>query len=300
MSSLELLPTMTKNSDQDLDKTVYHQVIGCSILLVILFGLGHNIFLSSGDPFSGPKPSTHPFTAMGFLILAGSIFFRPQWSHSVWLKGILCWLMILLAGLRIAEALFPDHIMFYEDSWLSQSLEAVGMYGRFSIETAIFLICCFGFELSQERHTIVRLLLVSVCLAILSFGFAETVYSFFLWGNELSMITQFGMWLVSLDLLVQMRNQPPFRIVLQPGRSSFYLQFTALALYLLPMIIGIVVLNKLQVSPSEQAPFELIFAGASCVLLGAVLLLGTYLDRKKPPENAWSSTASRRDRHQDD
>ncbi|MGX1496428.1 hypothetical protein [Roseibium aggregatum] len=291
---------MTGNNHLDLDKTVYHQVIGCSLVLVMLFGLGHNIYLSAGDPFSGRTPSTHPATALGFLILAGAIFFRPQWDNSIWLKNTLCWLMVLLSGLRIAEALFPDQITVYTDSWLPQSLEAVGMYGRFSIETALFLVCCFGFELSQERHTFVRLLLVSVCLAVLSLGFAETVYSLFLWGNELSMITQIGMGLVSLDLLVRMRNQPPFKSVLQPGRSNFYLQFTALALYLLPMIIGTVALHKLQVSPSEKAPFELFFAGTSCVLLAIVLLLGTYLDRKKPPENAWSSSTSGSGRNKDD
>ncbi|MEE4011475.1 hypothetical protein V1T76_05430 [Roseibium sp. FZY0029] len=291
---------MTRDNHLDLDKTVYHQVIGCSLVLVMLFGLGHNFYLSSGDPFSGPTPSTHPITALGFLILAGAIFFRPQWDSSVWLKGILCWSMVLLSGLRVAEALFPDQITVYMDSWLSQSLEAIDMYGRFSVETSLFLVCCFGFELSQERHTIVRLLLVSVCLAVLSLGFAETVYAFFLWGNELSIITQIGMCLVSLDLLVRMRNQAPFKSVLQPGRSSFYLQFTALALYLLPMIIGTVALHKLQITPTEKAPFELFFAGTSCVLLAIVLLLGTYLDRKKPPENAWSSTTSGSGNHQDE
>lgn len=290
---------MTRTNNQDLDKTVYHQVIGCSLLFVILFGLGHNVYLSSGDPFSGPKPSTHPVTALGFLILAGAIFFRLQWARSVWLRGTLCCLMILLSGLRIAEALFPDQITLFADSWLSHSLESVNMYGRFSIETALFLFCCFSFELSQERHTVVRLLLVSVCLAVLSFGFAETVYAFFLWGNELSMITQFGMWLVSVDLLVQMRNQAPFQSVMQPGRSNFHRQFTALALYLLPMIIGTVVLHKMQISASEQAPFELFFAGTSCLLLGVVLMLGTYLDRKKPPENAWSAPSSGRNGKRD-
>ncbi|TYC65326.1 hypothetical protein FMN63_23195 [Stappia sp. BW2] len=291
---------MTRNNYLDLDKTVYQQVIGCSLVLVMLFGLGHNIYLSAGDPFSGPTPSTHPITALGFLILAGAIFFRPQWDNSHWLKNILCWLMIVLTGLRIVEALFPDQISVYAHGWLTDTLEAIGMYGRLSVETALFLVCCFGFELSQERHTVVRLLLVSVCLAVLSLGFAETVYAFFLWGEELSMITQIGMCLVSLDLMVRMRNQPPFKSVMQPGRSNFHLQFTALALYLLPMIVGTVVLHKFHISPSEKAPFELFFAGTSCALLAIVLLLGTYLDRKKPPENAWSSSTSGPSRSLDD
>jgi hypothetical protein len=266
----------------DLDNTIYHQLLGCAVLLVVLFGLAHNFFLSRGDALSGPLPSTHPLTAFGFSILAAAIFFRPHWNKSRWVKPLLSWFIIDLAVLRIIEALFPNQLSLYSEGVIADALESAGLHGRFSVETAIFLLCCFVFELSQERHHAFRVLLVSVCLVVLSLGLTETFYSLLLWGDELSLITLVAMSLVSLDLLFRMRHQQPLQSFLQAGRTSFYLQFTGIALYFLPMIVGTVVLRKMQVSPMDRAPFEALFALISCILLGAVFLLATYLDRHKP------------------
>lgn len=178
------------------------------MLLVAIFGVIHNFFLSAGTLLAGPLPSTHPLTAAGFAILAAGIFFRPYWTRSNWVKPALCLTMILLSGLRIAEALFPDRIVFLMGSPVTEALESAHLYGRFSVETAIVLASCFCFELTQAHQTMIRLLLVSVCLAVLSLGVTETVYSIFLWGNELSQITQVAMWLMSVDLLVS----NPFRV----------------------------------------------------------------------------------------
>jgi hypothetical protein len=92
------------------------------------------------------------------------------------------------------------------------------------------------------------------------------------------------MWLMSVDLLVRMRRQQPFQSFLHFGRSTLYLQFssvTALALYLLPLIIGAVQLQEMHISADQRIPFELAFAGSSCMLLGIVVLLGAYLDRNE-------------------
>ncbi|WP_269581452.1 hypothetical protein [Roseibium sp. Sym1] len=271
---------------------LYNQALGCSVLLVALFGLAHNFFLSAGGMLGAPLPSTHPLTAAGLVILAIAMFFRAQWHQAAWLRVPLCLAMILISGLRVAEALFPSHISFFAAGSMTTFLESAGLHGRFSVETAVFLAACFCFELTHERQGTLRLLLVSICLAVLSLGFTETVYAFFLWGNELSVITQFAMWLVSVDLLVRIRNQQPLRSFFSPGKPNFYLQFTALALYLLPMILGAVLLNKLHITAEKSAPFELVFAATSCVLLAIVVTLGTYLDRDSAGESASSMIGS--------
>lgn len=259
-------------------RTIYNQFLGCSVLLVALLGLFHNSVLSAGSLLTGPIPSTHPLTAIGFAILAGAIFFRPQWNRSHWLRNLLCLAVILLSALRIAEALYPGAIAIYTRGPVTEALESVGLYGRFSVETAVFLGCYFCFELTRERHVLIRLTLVSICLGVLSLGFTEVMYSIFLWGNELSLITQIAMWLVTIDLIIRMRERQPFRSFFQNGKSSFYLQITALALYLMPMIVGAILLQVFKVAPEEKVPFELVFAGASCAMLAVVLALGAYLD----------------------
>lgn len=267
-------------------RMIYDLFLGCSVLLVALLGLFHNSFLSGGSLLTGPIPSTHPLTTAGFVILAGAIFFRQQWNQSVWLKNLLCLTMILLSAIRIAEALFPENISAISRGPLTDLLESAGLFGRFSVETAIFLGSYFCFELTRERHALIRIVLFSICLGVLSLGFTETMYSIFLWGNELSVITQIAMWLVTIDLLVRMREKQPFRSFFQNSKSSFYLQIAALALYLLPVVVGAIILQILQVSPEERIPFELVFAGASCGMLAVVLALGVYLDgesEKSPP-----------------
>jgi len=295
---------MRVSDTPNLKRTIYSQILGSSILLTVLLGLIHNAYLSSGSLVTGPIPSTHPLTAAGFAILAGAIFFRPAWDRSLWLRHVLCLAMIVLSGLRLAEALFPDTITFYSRGPVPELLATIGLHGRFSVETAIFLTCCFCFELTRERHIALRLLLISICLAVLSLGFTETVYSLFLWGNELSLITQLAMWLVSVDLLVRMRERQPFQSFFQYGKSSFYLQIAALSLYLMPMIAGAIYLQVQHVTAEQRLPFELVFAGASCVMLAIVLALGSYLDRdgNKPRDFApgGSGTAPRAAQENDD
>lgn len=269
---------MSEAHPDNLKRTLYNQILGCSVLLVALLGLVHNSFLSGGSVLAGPIPSTHPLTAFGFIVAAGAIFFQAEWTRSVWLRPLLCVAMILLSALRITEALFPDVIAVYSSGPVPDLLASAALFGRFSVETAVFLGCYFCFELTRDRHFLTRLVLVSICLAILSLGVTETLYSLFIWGNELSLITQFNMWLVLIDLLVRMRERQPFRSFFQNRRSSFHLQVVALAVYLMPMIVGAVVLQALHVTPAERVPFELVFAGASCVMLAVVLALGAYLD----------------------
>jgi|GEM_PF-3431291 len=280
---------MTDGDLTDFESSLFHQLIGCSVLLVVIFGLAHNVFLSAGDPLTGKLPSTHPLTAAGFLILAGAIFFRAQWDRSFWLRGSLSGVVIALSGLRILEALLPGQLFVFAGGPMTAALETAGLYGRFSVESALFLICAFGYELNRDQHLVIRLLTVSGALAVLSLGLVETVFSFFLWGNELSLITQIAMLLVSMDLLFRMRSQVPFRGVLQASRSSFFFQFTALALYLLPMIIGAVLLHKYDVAPGQRAPLELVFAGTSWLLLCLSFVLGTYLDKRKEDGSAYQS-----------
>ncbi|MHA7772176.1 hypothetical protein [Roseibium sp. M-1] len=288
--------TVSNSDRSDLDKIIYRQLLGCSILLVVLFGIAHNIFLSAGDPITGPRPSTHPLTAFGFAVFACAIFFRTGWEQARRTRFTLCWLVIGFSALRIAEALFPNQVNFISAGPMAQALESAGLFGRFSLQTAVFLVCCFCFELSQKRHHAIRVLLVSLCLVMLSLGITETLYSLFLWGNELSLITLMAMFLVSIDLLFRIRHQQPLQSFLQSGKTSFYLQFTGLALYLLPMIVGTVLLRKMQVSPMERAPFEAFFALTSCVLLGAVVLLSSYLDRHQPHQPACENNTDGRKR----
>ncbi|POF31693.1 hypothetical protein [Roseibium marinum] len=272
---------MTDFELSDFESPLFHQLIGCSLLLVVLFGLAHNVFLSVGDPFSGNLPSTHPVTAAGFLVLACAILFRPEWDSSVWIRGGLSWIFIALCVLRILEALYPSHLSAFTGGHIVVALETVGLYGRFSVETALFLLCCFAYELAPERQMAVKLLAVSCSLAVLSLGLIETAYSFFLWGNGLSLITQVAMILVCLDLIYRLRDQLPFHSVFRTARSSFYFQFTVLALYLLPIIMGAVLLHKFEISPAFRTPFEFAFAGTSWLLLCLALVLGLYLDNRK-------------------
>ncbi|WP_299816622.1 hypothetical protein [uncultured Roseibium sp.] len=276
---------MTDFELSDFESSLFHQLIGCSLLLVVIFGLAHNVFLSVGDPFSGTLPSTHPLTAAGFLVLACAILFRPKWENPVWLCAGLAWIFIALSGLRVLEALFPNHISPFTDGYITAALESVGLYGRFSVETALFLICSFAYVLAPERQLPVRLLAVSCALAVLSLGLVEMACSFLLWGNELSLITQVAMILVCLDMIYRLQDQAPFHVVFRTARSSFYFQFSVLALYLCPMIIGAVLMHKFEVSPAFRTSFEFAFAGTSWLLLFLALALGTYLDSRKQEQS---------------
>lgn len=273
----------------DFESSLFHQLIGCLLLLVVIFGLAHNAFLSVGDPLSGTLPSTHPLTAAGFFAIACAILFRPKWENSVWLNVGLPCIFIAFSGLRILEALFPHELSTFTDGQITDALETVGVYGRFSVETALFLICSFTYVLASERQLAIKLLAVSCALAVLSLGLVETAYSFLLWGNELSFITQIAMILVCLDMTYRMQVQVPFHSVFRTARSSFYFQFTVLALYLCPMIIGAVLLHKFEVSPAFRTPFEFAFAGTSWLLLCLALALGAFLDNRKQEQGNFRS-----------
>ncbi|PVB61087.1 hypothetical protein [Labrenzia sp. 011] len=271
---------MTDLELSDIESPLFHQLIGCLLLLVVILGLAHNVFLSVGDPVSGSLPSTHPVTAGGFLVLAAALLFHPQWDSSVRLSVTLAWIFIVLSCLRILEALYPEHLAVFTDGHITAALESVGLYGRFSVETALFLMGSLAYLLAPERQVVVRLLAVSCCLAVLSLGLVEAAYSLFLWGDELSLITQVAMVLICADLVYRMRDEVPFHSVFRKARTSFYVRFTVLALYLLPMIIGAVLLHEFKVSPAFRTPFEFAFAGTSWLMLGLGLSIGTFLDNR--------------------
>ncbi len=271
---------MEKHGESYSEDSLFHQFIGCSVFLVIFLGLLHNVMLSAGDSISGKLPSTHPLTAAGFFILAGTFFFHHAWEHRPLLRGLVSTFFMLISFFRILDALLPEHFSVFSGGGMTAFLESHGLYGRFSVETALFLMFAFGFELSQFNQPVVRLVTVSGCLAVLSLALVEAIFMFFLWGNELSLITMIAMLLVAVDQLYRMRLEVPFHSVLQVNWPAFYRQIAVLALYLFPMALGTFFLQSLHVTPALLAHYQYVLAGSSWLLLCLALLFGTFLDKR--------------------
>ncbi|TYC56458.1 hypothetical protein FMN50_11150 [Rhodobacterales bacterium] len=187
--------------------------------------------------------------------------------------------VIAVSVVRILEALFSERLQIFAGGSLTEGLESIGMYGRFSVETALFFIFCFGFELSRRTMRGVTVLMMAGTVGILSFGLVEVVFGYFLWGNELSFITQIAMLLVAADLVYRMRREVPFRGLFRARRISLFFQVAAVAVYVLPMIVGVWYVRNWELSPDNKAPFEFVFAGASWALLCLTLMASAFFSR---------------------
>lgn len=258
---------------------LFQHTIGCALLLVVLAGLYHNVFLSAGDAVTGHLPSTHPLTALGFSTLAFAIFFIRQWERSGLVRNAISIFFVAASSVRVLEALYPENVSVFSGGPATEVLEAAGLYGRYSVETALFLMFCFGFELSRRNHPLVRLFMVAGGVGILSIGLVEVVFDLLLWGNELAFLTQLAMLLVSVDLIYRMRREVPFDSLFLSTRSSLIFQGLAVAVYVLPIVSGVVLLQNLQPERLDPLPVEVAIAGASWCLLCLTLIACAFYSR---------------------
>jgi len=250
-------------------------VAAVSILLIVLLGSAHNLFLS-GKTLTA---SLHPLSAAGYVVLAIALTIPARLRTCRRVLSAVQTGVVAVSIERLLETFVPGWPQLLDAPVFLEWKANLGFAGSFSVETALaltFLHLTLLLERTDRRLSLAALM---GAWGISTLSTLQTVFAVLLWHASLSVFSLTCMLIGAVTLTERFKDMALLSPVFSVKSDGLVVRSLLIGALVIPWFAGFLYFQLASVSQADHYILEFIFGLIGWAMMALVLVTGHVMER---------------------